>query len=230
MSFWKKLFGNRPQPVAGQDQLVQEMTDSPESWAQRLMEKKDYRALAAVNNSEDYSEGFQKWEKRDIANRILMKAGAEAVDAIMEELATDGVGSIDLAGLLVDIGDPKAVPLLKRKLDRGDFSAHGSQHRIREFVTRHPELHGTVETVECALCGKRRLVTAMHGAGDTYFCVDTCWKKRGRVLHHGTGTDCPFYSEGMCTAGDGDLLCSLQSGSYESSCHVYAIHTGTLGL
>jgi hypothetical protein len=70
----------------------------------------------------------------------------------------------------------------------------------------------------------------MRGGGDTYFCKDTCWKKRGRVLAHGIGTDCSFYSEGMCTAGDGDTLCSLGSGSYKSSCYVYAMHKGTVGL
>jgi hypothetical protein len=101
-----------------------------------LKGKKDYRALAAIHNSQDYSEAFKKWEKRDIADEILREAGSEAVDAIIEELATDGVGSDDLADLLIDIGDLKAVPLLKRKLDHGDFDAYSSKDRILEFVAR----------------------------------------------------------------------------------------------
>ena len=204
-------------------------SESPQEWAQRLKGKKDYRAFAAVNNSKDYSDQFQKWKKRDIANDILRKAGSDAVDAILKELATDGVGSSDLADLLVNIGDSKAVPLLKKKLDRGDFKAYGSQYRVQEFINKYPELHGTTETVKCALCGKSRPVTEMRGLADgTYFCTDTCWEKRGKVLQHGIGTDCPFYSEGMCTAGDGNNLCSLQSGSYLTSCYVYSMYRGTV--
>jgi hypothetical protein len=245
MGMFERLFGKKkaveaepaPPPAAPSPDVSRAAAepptpppDTPELWAQALKQQKDYRALAAINNSQDYSKGFNKWRKRDLANRILREAGAEAVDAILAELDTDGVGGIDLATLLVDIGDPKAVPLLKRKLDRGDFSAYGSQYRIRDFVGEHPELHGAVETVECALCGKSRPVADMRGGGDTYFCTDTCWPKRGRVLAHGTGTDCPFYAEGMCTAGEGDSLCSLGSGSYASSCYVYAMHKGTAGM
>jgi hypothetical protein len=241
MGILDRLFGKKKvepaQPPIGQSPDASraaakprtERADSPELWAQELKEKKDYRALAAIYNSQDYSPGFHPWQKRGIANRILREAGAEAVDAIMEELETDGVGSMDLAALLADIGDPKAVPLLKKKLDRGDFPAGTSEFFIRKFVKQHPKLHGTVEKVKCALCGKSRAVTRMRGSGDTYFCKDTCWKNRGRVLPHGIGTDCPFYSEGMCTAGDGDSLCSLGVGSYQSSCYVYAMYRGTVG-
>lgn len=206
-------------------------------WAQKLKAKKDYRALAAINKSQEYGPAFQLARKRELANGILREAGAEAVDAIMEELDTDGVGSIDLANLLVEIGDTKAVPLLKKKLDRGDFSSYSSQIYIRRFVEKHPDLIGEVEMVRCALCGKTRPVTETRYVVVSYeegrqvkrFCADTCWQKRGRVLKSGIGTDCPFYSEGMCTAGDGDYLCNLQAGSYKSSCHVYAMHKGTYG-
>jgi hypothetical protein len=156
---------------------------------------------------------------------VLKEAGVEAVDAFLEELATDGVGSSDLADLLVYIGDKKAVPLLKKKFDRGDFKPYGgTQSDVKNFVEKYPDLYGEVETVKCALCGKTGPVTSMRGvAGGKFFCLDTCWGNRGRVLPHGIGTDCPYYSEGMCKAGDGDNLCSLWSGSYKISCIVYSM-------
>jgi ankyrin repeat protein len=205
-----------------------EISESPELWARKLKVKKDYHALAAINNSQDFSPQFQKWRKRDLANRILRDAGAEAVDAIMQELDTEGVGSYDLASLLVKIGDTRAVPLLKRKLDRGLFDSN-AKSRIQWFIKKHQDLVGEVELVKCVLCGKVRPVTETQyifdeGGKAKRFCSDTCWQKRGRVLKSGIGTDCPFYSEGICKAGDGDSLCSLQTGSYVSSCHVYAMY------
>jgi ankyrin repeat protein len=217
-------------PVQGPPKTIRHeigISESPETWAERLKAKKDFRALAAINNSKDYSPAFQKFKKRDIANQILMDAGAEAVDAIMQELDTEGVGSYDLAKLLVRIGDPKAVPILKKKLDRGLFSCYNPSN-IERFIKEHQDLIGEVEMVTCALCGKTRPVTETQlfydeGRQVKRFCKDTCWQKRGRVLKSGIGTDCPFYSEGMCTAGGGDSLCSLKAGSY-FSCHVYAIY------
>jgi ankyrin repeat protein len=206
------------------------IAESPEVWAERLKARRDYRALAAINNSQDYSPAFKKFKKRDLANRILREAGVDAVDAIMEELDTEGVGSVDLANLLVSIGDLKAVPLLKKKLDRGLFDSWGSKSTIKWFVEKHQDLVGEVEIVTCALCGRTRPVTEtqlIYEDGKVKrFCKDTCWGKRGRVLKSGIGTDCPFYSEGICTAGNGDSLCSLKVGSYESSCHVYAMFKG----
>lgn len=203
------------------------ISESPEIWAERLRAKKDFRPLAAINNSKDYNPAFQKFKKRDIANQILIDAGTEAVDAIIQELNTEGVGSYDLANLLVRIGDPKSVPILKKKLDRGIFSSYNPSN-IEHFIKEHQNLIGDVEMVTCALCGKTRPVTETQlfyneGRQVKRFCKDTCWQKRGRVLKSGIGTACPFYSEGMCTAGNGDSLCSLKAGSY-FSCHVYGIY------
>ena len=201
-------------------------------WALNLKEKKDYRALAAMNNNQDYSEEFQIWDKQSIANRILEKAGSEAVDAIIAELATGVVSDSKLAELLVDIGDPKAVPLLKKMLDRGTFSATGGLNdHIQTFIEKHPDLIGKVEMTTCALCGKTRPTSEMEGyqeeeGQEKWFCMDTCWSNRGRVLKSGIGTDCPFYSEGMCKAGEGVSLCSLQAGSYATSCYVYGMYAG----
>jgi len=199
-------------------------SESPEEWAQILKEEKDYRSLAAINNSQDYRKEFQKFRKRDIANRILREVGTDAVNSILEELATEDVGRADLANLLVDIGDPKAVPLMKKSFDRGKFNAYGSRKRIRDFVQKHPDLHEDEETGKCALCEKTRKVTEMRSFRDVSFCKETCWNKRGLVVGDGIGKDCPFYSEGMCKAGEGSSLCSLQAGHYSTACYVYGMH------
>jgi len=213
------------------------LAESPEHWARRLKEKKDYRALAEINNSKDYDEPFH-WRKRDIANRILVESGAEAVDHIIEELATDGVGSADLAEVLVTIGDPKAVPILRKKLDRGEFSAYISQvGAIRKFVEKYPELAGEVEMVECAICGKTRPVTEtdytqLEGKLNR-FCKDTCWEKRGRIIGSKDGVGCPYYTKDrMCTAGRAPARApapshctfSLKIGPSYIFCNVYKIH------
>jgi len=191
--------------------------------------KERHRALAAINNSQDYSPAFKWNQKRDLANKILRDAGAEAVDAIMQELDTEGGGSYYLAELLVRIGDPKAIPILKKKLDRGLFSSWGGHVNIERFVNEHQDLTGEVEKVRCALCGKTRPVTETKLIYDERrqvkrFCKDSCWQKRGRILKSGMGIDCPYYSEGICTAGNGDSLCSLKTGSYLTSCNVYSIY------
>lgn len=210
------------------------LVESPEEWAQKLKEKKDYRGLAAIFNSQDYSEEFQKWRKQGIAKGILREAGAEAVDAILEELATDGVGSEYLAELLVEIGDPKAVPLLKKRLDRGDFQFEPRlESEIRAFVEKHPDLIGEVEMVKCALCGKTRPVTETdyHRSVEGQvkrFCKDTCWIKRGRIIGSKDGVGCPYYTEDrMCVAGLGEPSpCSFtfRVGPSFTACHIYRTH------
>jgi hypothetical protein len=138
----------------------------PEVWAQNLKDKKDYRALAAINNSNNYSDSFNKWRKAALANSILREAGAEAVEAILEELATDGVGSVDLANVLVEVGDPKAVPLLKQKLARGDFAAYGSQYSIRDFVARFDA--GLRSKIEASAQEKEEKLTEARAAVSSY--------------------------------------------------------------
>jgi hypothetical protein len=204
--------------------------ESPASWAEKLQARKDYRALAAINNSQDYSKEFQGHSKRDYANSILRRSGGEAVPGILEELASGGVGTSDLAEVLVRIGDPRAVPVLKRLLDRGRFDGEGSTGAIRHFVERHPEFYGEAEMVTCAVCGKARPASETRGyreraQEEKRFCRTTCWSKRGRVLKAGIGTDCPFFKGGICMPEEQDTgLCSLEVGSYVTSCHVYSMH------
>lgn len=215
-----------------------EASDTPELWAQKLKDKKDYHALAAYlcsyhshPSGSGYSRSVDLWNaKNDCALKVLREAGAEAVDAMLSEMESGEDKEYDVAEILVEIGNPKAVPLLKKLNDRGEWSAYGGVTGLKEFLDKYPQYQGDVEKVRCAICGKVRPVTETKQCEDKWFCEELCWSKRGRVIKAGTGTDCPFYSEGMCTAGDGDFLCSLQSGSYESSCHVYAMHRGTVGL
>ena len=207
------------------------LSESPESWAQKLSEKKDYRALAAIFNSQDYSEAFQKWAKERLAREILLKAGAEAVDAILEELATDGVGSDDLAELLVEIGDPKAVPLLKKKLDRGDFAGCVTTiDKIKEFIKKYPDRIGPVEMAKCLLCGKTRPVTQMRGCEEKKeqivgFCARTCWRRRGLILGSKDGVGCPYYTKDrMCLPPVGTpspCTFRFKIGPSFTACHVY---------
>lgn len=193
----------------------------PKMWAEHLKDEKDYRALAAIfHNQEDP----HRFAKQLHAENALREAGSEAVDAILEEY-TRGWGNEKLAGLLVDIGDSKAVPLLKKKLDCGSFTlSHlkNLRERIEEFVNQYPELHGPPEELACALCEKTRPINEMRGVGNRYFCIDPCWEKRGLILGSKLpgAQQCPFYSEGMCTFKDG-WVCMLKFGSYRTACYVY---------
>ena len=221
-----KLFGKKEETY--------ETYETYESWARKLKDKKNYRALAAIHNSQNYSEEFQIWEKKDLANDILRGAGSEAVNAILEELATDGVGNDDLARLLVDIGDPKAVRLLKKMLDRGSFFIGDELGRreIENFVEKHTEIirEMEVEMAKCAVCGKERPVTEMRilkggTEGDTGFCVGTCWEKRGRIFGSEDGVGCPYYTKDrMCAPPQGDPSpCSFtfKIGPTYKDCPVY---------
>ena len=243
MGIWSRLFGRQAEalpapsvpvpveaaPAAPEPSPVpaQEPVDLAQKWADELLAKQDYRALAAVNNSHDYSP--LRFRECDIANRMLREAGTGAVDALLEELGADDVGKADLANVLVAIGDPRAVPPLKKFFDRGDFKAYGlTQSMVSEFVGAHPDLAGETESVACALCGAVRAVTEtryyLEDGGRKYFCADTCWDRRGSVLRSaGTATGCRFFSEGMCSAGEGGNLCSFNGDSFATGCYVYGM-------
>ncbi|MDD1443934.1 hypothetical protein MEO93_27050, partial [Dolichospermum sp. ST_sed3] len=154
---------------------------------------------------------------------ILYEAGKEAVDAILEELEKGEKINSKAKDLLVYSGEPKAVPLLKRYLDRGDLSQGDSN--LRKFIDSYPEYQGEVEKVHCAVCGMASPVTEMRSCEGKYFCKDTCWSKRGRVIEHGIATDCPYYMEGVCMAGNRDTgLCSLKAGLSLNACYVYGMY------
>ncbi len=205
-------------------------------WADRLKRSKDYHALAAylctyhdhVNDPLGHSHSVDLWNKKiRYAEAILLEAGTEAVDAMLSEMESGESKDWDVAQILVEIGDPKAVPLLKRLSDRGQWDAHVEHDKITQFVNKYPHYHGESEKEACPICGKVRPVTETERCGDKRFCEGSCWSKRGRVVQHGIGTDCPHYAEGVCMAGGRDTgLCSLQTGHYSTSCHVYSLHPG----
>jgi len=203
-------------------------------WADKLQSTKDYHALAAYlcayhNHVDDplgYNRSVELWnEKNRYARNILLKAGAEAVDAMVEEMEKGKSKSYYVADILVTIGNPRAVPLLKRLNDRDQWGAEGGISGITKFLNKYPQYHGEVEKLPCPICGKVRPVTDTKLCDDKRFCEGSCWSKRGRVIKHGIGSDCPHYAEGVCMAGGRDTgLCSLEQGTYSTSCYVYAIH------
>lgn len=203
-------------------------------WADNLGKKKDYHALAKyfctwheTLPGENYSKSVDLWNaKRAPALIALREAGPDAIDAILSEMeAGEDDHNNELATLLAEIGDIRAVPYLKKLLDRDAFSSSFGNRKVEEFVSNHPQYHGEVENLECPICGKLRPVTETIQCGDKRFCKGYCWRKRGRVIEHGVQPDCPHYHEGVCKAGGSDTgLCSLQQGTYQISCHVYAIH------
>lgn len=234
MGILNRLFGRKRSRALTGIQPPQ-LPESPEAWGARLQGEGDYRGLAAVFDSSDYAPVPDKWKREQIAARILVDAGPAAVEAIVAELAAGSAGCVDLARSLARIGDPRGVAPLKAMLDRDDFAGRDDSE-IRHFVGRYPELHGAVEEASCAACGTARPVTQLQvylvdgtrAGRRLWFCRGACWERRARVLSPGVGTDCPFYSAGMCRAGNGDALCSLGAGTYASDCAVYAVNRGGL--
>jgi HEAT repeat protein len=167
---------------------------------------------------------LRHFEVTEVLNKIDHK---KASKIIRDKFVSYSPGSgssmdrADLADMLIRLNDTSAIPLLKKCLDRGDFS-HISWGHIAQFIEDHPEIKTFEEIQTCAVCHTKRPVTEMKGAGDQWFCFDQCWKKRGTVLPTGIGTDCPLFNEGLCSAGNGDSLCSLTQGHYSTDCHVYA--------
>ena len=200
---------------------------SPELWAQKLKDKKDYRALAAVFRSQDYSDEFQKFEKEKLANDILREAGSEAAKAIREELATDGVGSWELAELSIKIDDLEAIPILKKLLDRDAFAGYGDD-RVTEFLRKHPDVKVRTEMVKCAICGKKRPITEMRGCGEEprqLVCPGTCWEKQASICGSEDGVGCPYYTENrICAPPQGNpspCNFTFKVGSTYRECPVY---------
>ena len=181
-----------------------------------IVRKKYYESLAYVVGSPDHHARY------DDAIAKLKEAAnhPDAIDAMMEVVARESWGRHALAQLLIEIGEPKAFPLLKRLSDRGKFEGYYSMIRaIDDYIEAHPELKEPEQRVVCALCGKAVPVRCAkyfgYGTDEQWFCVDTCWSRRGTVI--GDLGSCPFLRTGNCLAGG---ECSLRSGSY-FDCYVY---------
>jgi len=157
------------------------------------------------------------------AAEALKKIDPQKASAILrDKLDSDTVYKYEWATMLVSLQDTSAIPLLKKYLDRGEFDAYDKRF-IFEFVKDHPEVSTSEEKKNCIICHAELPITNMKGVGDKWFCADKCWEKRGTVLPTGIGTDCPLFHEGLCSAGDGESLCSLMQGHYATDCHVYRI-------
>ena len=151
---------------------------------ERLAHDRDYLALAAISlqylRSSHLSPDYfiaRKW-----AGRMLEKAGSDAVDAILAVLRFDQTLD-ELAIVLVQIADPKAVPTLKRLLDGGAFSHQPDIDRIASFVNAHPQASTNPEPVVCAVCGKlfalddtQTLNAERRGKyrGEEWYCSGRC--------------------------------------------------------
>lgn len=108
---------------------------SVEEWAADLKRKKDYPRLAAAiadKSSEEYP-----WPKAKAATSVLRDAGPAAVEAILQLIASKKYCNVDLALLLVEIGDPRSAPVLRPFVLKRQFSGQPSNQSIVEaFVAR----------------------------------------------------------------------------------------------
>jgi hypothetical protein len=208
MSWISKMLG-RPEP----DPKSQPQTQ--EEWAQGLAERKDYLTLAQVFDREP---GPGSSHVQEIVRPILLDAGVDAVEAIMQVVAHESWGRQELGLLLVEIGDPRGVPLLKRLVDRGKYEGFPrGKGAIVAFVNEHSDGQLAEQRVHCAICGKDVAVSTARcfgrGSEEQWFCKEPCWKRRGEILTAELG-ECPFFREGNCTAGGGGAECSMSTGSY----------------
>jgi HEAT repeat protein len=104
------------------DELDAFLWGGPEPWAQQQKRGKDYASLAAVFNSEDSSPEFQREARIEAARKVLLEAGEEAVDALVLQFMKGARGEKKLGELLLEIGSPKAIPVLKARLAHSDYS------------------------------------------------------------------------------------------------------------
>ena len=115
-----------------------------ESWAEELGKAKNYRALAVhmckyehhhVDSYLGADLSKDLWfSKRFCAENVLRKAGVEAVDGMIEALEKGENKDINLSRLLAEIGDKRAVPILKRYVDQNKWAGYSSRGDIVVFV------------------------------------------------------------------------------------------------
>jgi len=117
----------------------------------------------------------------------------------------------------------------KKVVNFGEYKASWPEDYFKSSVDKQ-----VFDPAKCALCGKKRSEKEMRSVGERdrlrSFCLDTCWSKRGQIIGSKleSAKQCPFYSGGMCTASR-DHICSLQFGTYGSTCFVYKMkRTGAI--
>ena len=164
---------------------------------QRLVDEyknaKNYASLAHfITTGDNYGLGLEYFSARDDAVSALVKAGSDAVGAVIEELraACDAwrAGKGELAEVLCLIRDPKAVPILKETLDEGQFSASSTvEERIREFIGHWPDLQPEPRSATCLLCELTFPIDKTESYGDEqgreWRLCHRCWRDRAEWLY-----------------------------------------------
>ncbi len=98
-------------------------------------QSREWQSLAAIVDSPEYSgEGANAWKRRDSARKALRAAGRDAVPAIIRQLNRNGVGQAELAKLLIEIGDERAVQPILRCFER--LRPYGYEQEAVEFFAR----------------------------------------------------------------------------------------------
>lgn len=148
MDFLKRLFGrlfgrgSEPIRIPFQESIrpsgqapvnAPAVTRSPDTSAQVVKSKEEYFALAAV----PYQHDGEYWPKVRAALPILKAGGPAAVEAILEQINAHRKCDFKLAEVLMEIGDPRAVPVLKKALLAKDFSGTpGVESAASRFVAK----------------------------------------------------------------------------------------------
>ena len=200
-------------------------------WAAKLTARRDYHALAAYmcaygkhpDSDFGYRRSVDLWnDRRRFASEALLQAGNEAVDAMLAELEKGESKDWRVAEILIKIGNPKAVPLLQRLLDRGQWSATGgADSEVAAFIRSFAGLPSVEpESVCCSVCNRRVSVReAKNCSGrdhvEHWFCAaGQCWGKRGPIVRLGNATTCPYFENYACKSKHGLEICRLEDHPY----------------
>src|SRR5215208_3804468 len=101
--------------------------------------------------------------KEKVAKQYLISAGSNALDGIIKALSKDTWGKQPLSKILVEIGDPRVVPLLKKMIDRASYRGFYDPE-VHEFVEKYSYMLNE-ENLKCALCGKDNTASEMRFFG-----------------------------------------------------------------
>jgi hypothetical protein len=115
------------------------LINEAEDWAAKLSAAANWEGLAAIFNSTDYSDSANKRRRRDVARRVLIEAGSQAQEAVLQQMNLDQVGQHELAEVLTVIGDQRSVGSLVRVFPRIKPFV-GCQSRIVSFLAKFPSI------------------------------------------------------------------------------------------
>lgn len=127
------------------DALMNRYKAKAETWVSQRLALQDYKGLAGIATTTDdmyLGKYVRDSETRNAMQKAafsaLRRVGSPAVSAIMDELTSARIlGAVELAELLVEIGDLRCLSLLEEKLEAGAFSHSSGSWTIRRFVEKH---------------------------------------------------------------------------------------------